>query len=105
MSQFDIHRNVDGRKEITPYVVVVQSRRFDGTRRRVVVPIVVKSAVHSTDPVLNPVFEIEGKQVVLNTLAMVSMPVERLGERIGSLAADGDRIIAAIDLLITRAWD
>jgi toxin CcdB len=42
---------------------------------------------------------------VISPLHMVSIAVERMGERVASLREDGDRVIAAIDLLISRAWD
>jgi toxin CcdB len=51
------------------------------------------------------VVEIEGTKVVLNPLQIVSVAVDRLGDLVVSLKDDGDRVIAAIDLLITRAWD
>lgn len=105
MAQFDVHRNTGAQRAVIPYVVVVQSRRFDGARRRVVIPLVLASTVPSPEPRLNPAFDIEGTKVVLNPLHMVSMAVDRLGDLVVSLKDDGDRVIAAIDLLITRAWD
>lgn len=105
MAQFDVHRNTGSQKSVIPYVVVVQSRRFDLARRRVVIPMVVQSAIQSPDPIFNPAFQIEGSTVVLNPLHMVSMAVDRMGEHVASLRNDGDRVIAAIELLITRAWD
>ncbi|CAN5897035.1 CcdB family protein [soil metagenome] len=105
MAQFDVHRNTGPQEAVIPYVVVVQSRRFDLARRRVVVPMVLESLLEHAEPRLNPAFEIEGTRVVLHPLQLVSVAVERLGDRIGSLKAEGDRVIAAIDLLISRAWD
>jgi len=105
MGQFDVHRNSGPQQAVIPYVVVVQSSRFDSARRRVVIPLVLRSAVPSPDPSLNPGFDVEGRKVVLNPLQIVSIAVDRLGKRVGSLKNDGDRVIAAIDLLITRAWD
>jgi toxin CcdB len=105
MAQFDVHRNTGTQKSVIPYVVIVQSSRFDRARRRVIVPLLLESTLPTTDERLNPMFEIEGKRVVLNPLHMVSMAVDRLGEHVGSLKDDGDRVIAALDLLITRAWD
>jgi toxin CcdB len=40
----------------------------------------------------------------LHTLQSLSIPSDHLGETVCSLADDGDRIIAALDLLISRAW-
>lgn len=105
MPQFDVHRNLGAQRTVIPYVVVVQSRRFDAARRRVVVPLVLASAAPAADPRLNPTFDVEGRRVVLNPLHMVSMAVDRMGELVTSLKEDGDRVIAAIDLLVSRAWD
>lgn len=105
MAQFDVHRNPGRQRGVIPYVVVVQSRRFDAARRRVVIPLVLESTVPSPEPRLNPAFEIEGTKVVLNPLQIVSVAVDHLGELVVSLKNDGDRVIAALDLLITRAWD
>jgi toxin CcdB len=105
MAQFDVHRNTGRQKAVIPYVVVVQSRRFDLARRRVVVPLVLRSEMPSPEPRLNPAFDIDGNAVVLNPLQIVSVAMARLGEHVGSLRIEGDRIIAAIDMLITRAWD
>ena len=105
MAQFDVHRNTGRHKEVIPYVVIVQSRRFDSSRQRVVMPLLLESTVASPDARFTPAFEIKGTRVVLNPLQMVSMPVDRLGEHVGSLKDDGDRVIAAIDLLIARTWD
>jgi toxin CcdB len=104
MAQFDIHRNTGPRKGEVPFVVVVQSRRLDQYSRRIVIPLVARSFVSSTEPNLNPIFEVDGREVVLHPLEIVSVAKDRLGERVGSLEHEGDRIIAAIDLVISRAW-
>lgn len=104
MAQFDVHRNMGAQRAVIPYVVVVQSQRFDKARRRVVIPLVLESAIAHQEPRLNPVFVIEGRRVVLNPLHMVSIALERMGDRVVSVNEHGDQIVAAIDLLITRAW-
>ena len=105
MRQFDVHRNVGSRRATIPYVVIVQSRRFERSRRRLVIPLVVQSELPSVDPRLHPVFDVEGIQVVLEPLQMVSMAADKLGEHVTSLSHEGDRIIAAIDLVVSRAWE
>ena len=104
MAQFDVHRNQGPQKAIIPYVVVVQSSRFDAARRRVIVPLMLQSAYQNPDPSFNPAFEIGDSKVVLNPLHMASIAADRLGKRVASLKTSGDRVIAAIDLLISRAW-
>jgi toxin CcdB len=105
MAQFDVHRNNGPSKAAIPYVVVVQSRRHDRYGRRVVIPLLLRSALPPiAEPPLTPAFEVEGRQVVLNPLEIVSVATDRLGEVVATLAPDGDRIVRAIDELISRAW-
>lgn len=105
MAQFDVHRNTGRLRETIPFVVVVQSSQFDGYRRRVVVPLVRRKTL--AGPLLrtlNPEFTIRNVRVVLHPLDLVSVPVEALGECVGSLAEAGDAIVAALDEVLTRAW-
>ena len=104
MAQFDVHRNGGRHKDAIPFVVVVQSSQFDGYRRRVVVPLVRASTVGKTElPHFNPTFEIRGTAVVLHPLEIVSVPVDQLGPKVGSLGAEGEQIVAALDELLSRA--
>jgi hypothetical protein len=48
---------------------------------------------------------VEGVKVVLNPFEIVSVPVDSLGDRLGSLAGEADAIVAALDELFSRAWD
>jgi toxin CcdB len=105
MSQFDVHRNGGKQKDTIPFVVVVQSGLFDGYRRRVVIPLVRKVEIDPIpNPRLNPTFKVKNVAVVLHPLEIVSVANENLGERVGSLALEGDALIAALDELITRAF-
>jgi len=108
MTQFDVHRNTGRNRTAIPYVVVVQSSWFEKSRRRVVVPLVaadeLRRSTNLPASVLNPVFTVEGAQVVLNPLEIVSVPTEALRDRVASLAQDSDLIIAALDELFSRAW-
>ncbi len=105
MAQFDVHRNPGLHADTIPYVVVVQSAQFDDYKRRGVVPLVrAKSLGSAHFPAFNPSFRIGGTKVVLHPLEMVSIPVDRLGLPVGSLAADGQAIIGALDELLSRAW-
>ena len=109
MSQFDIHRNSGRNREAIPYVLVVQSSLFSRAQRRVVVPLVSAKVLARVGQLpaspVNPVFEVEGCSVVLNPLEIVSIPLEALGEHVGSLAAQGDIVVAALDELFSRAWN
>jgi toxin CcdB len=105
MTQFDVHRNPGRHSDTIPYVVVVQSAHFHSYRRRVVVPLV-RAGTLGPAPfaAFNPTFRVGGIKVVLHPLEIVSVPLDRLGAPVGSLANEGQTIIAALDELFSRAW-
>ena len=103
MAQFDVHRNPGRHRDSIPFVVIVQSTLYDDYRRRVVVPLVNKSSLGKvTNPRFNPTFRIKGQWVVLHPLEIVSVAKENLGELVASLKEEGNKIIAALDELLTR---
>lgn len=103
MAQFDVHRNPGRYRDRIPFVVIVQSTLYDDYRRRVVVPLVNKSSLGKvTNPRFNPTFRINGQWVVLHPLEIVSVAKDNLGELVASLKEEGDKIIAALDELLTR---
>jgi toxin CcdB len=105
MAQFDVHRNSGKHKDTIPFVVVVQSTQFDSYRRRVVVPLVRASAIGKISFAgFNPTFKIRSISVVLHPLEMVSVPVDQLGDVVGSLRDESQLIVAALDELFSRAW-
>ncbi|HEX4051153.1 MAG TPA: CcdB family protein [Steroidobacteraceae bacterium] len=105
MAQFDVHRNLGRHRDNIPFVVVVQSSLFDGYRRRVVVPLVRKGGLGQLpNERLNPLFRVKNVIVVLHPLEMVSIANDQLGERVGSLATNGDAIVGALDELLSRAF-
>jgi len=97
--------NLGNHKDSIPFVVVVKSAQFDNYRRRVVVPLVRASALgkisHGT---FNPTFKIRGTSVILHPLEIVPIPVDRLGARVGSLKAESQSVMAALDELLMQAW-
>lgn len=107
MAQFDVHLNTGPKRETVPMVVVVQSSLFDTYRRRVVVPLVLRSALARSATVatrLNPVFKIKGQTLVLHPLDMVSVAIEQLGPCVATLSDQGQAISDALDELLTRSW-
>lgn len=105
MAQFDVHRNGGRHADTIPYVVVVQSALYDDYSRRVVVPLVKASALSAIpSPRFNPTFKIGKVAVVLHPLELVSVAVDKLGKPVASLESEGNRIIGALDELLSRAW-
>nr|WP_208413292.1 CcdB family protein [Xanthomonas cannabis] len=101
--QFDIYANV-GRNKNIPYVVVVQSKIFDASPRRVVVPLAIASAHSPTPSRFTPEFVVAGQRVVLQPLEMTSVPLSVLTHPAGSLRDEGQRIVDALDELFTRSF-
>ena len=108
MAQFDVHLNPGPMRATVPMVVVVQSSLFDGYRRRVVVPLVLRSALPAGSKIagtrMNPLFKIKGQSLVLHPLDMVSVAMDQLGPCVGSLADQGQQVVDALDELLTRSW-
>lgn len=108
MAQFDIYRNIGRQQQSIPFVVVVQSSLYDRYRRRVVVPLVRRSSLTGFDALnasrMNPLFTVDGIEVVLHPLEIVSVGLDQMGDKVGSLAGEGNRITDALDELLTQAW-
>ncbi|MEY3509446.1 MAG: hypothetical protein RJA56_1076 [Pseudomonadota bacterium] len=108
MAQFDVHLNPGPMRATVPMVVVVQSSLFDDYRRRLVVPLVLRSALPAGAKVagtrMNPVFKIKGQTLVLHPLDMVSVAMDQLGPCVASLADQGPLMADALDELLTRSW-
>ncbi|MEW6490600.1 MAG: CcdB family protein [Thermodesulfobacteriota bacterium] len=102
MAQFDVHRNGNPHtcRDI-PYLLDVQSDLLDPLATRVVVPLVRLAAVPTPVRHLNPVFEVQGKRVVLSTPELAGIPRSALGEKVENLAQRRDEIIRALDVLFT----
>ena len=103
MSQFSLYKNENkSSKKVYPYFVNVQSDLLDDLNSRIVIPLSSsKETNNKTAKGLCPVFQIDGKDYVLLTHQMTSVPTSLLkGE---ALNIDNYRyeILGAIDLLLT----
>ncbi|MCC6472801.1 MAG: CcdB family protein [Burkholderiales bacterium] len=103
MPQFDLYRNPNpATRARIPWLLDVQAGLLDFLSTRVVVPLarpeVLKGKLAER---LNPVFSIEGRQMVLLAPELASVPRKSLGEPVANLAANRNEIIAALDLVIT----
>jgi toxin CcdB len=108
VAQFDVHANKGRLADSIPFIVIVQSRLFEEYRRSIVVPLVRKRFAAGTPTALrarlNPVFKVRNIDVVLHPLDMVSVALDQMGPRVGSLAAHGQAISDALDEVLTRSW-
>jgi toxin CcdB len=106
MAQFDVHANHGRNRARIPFVVVLQSARFEASRRRVVAPLLDAEALGAATSDTMPDFTVGQQRVVLDPFQIQTVPREALGERVGSLADDmsADAIQRAIDELFSRAF-
>ncbi|MDD5718031.1 MAG: CcdB family protein [Sulfuricurvum sp.] len=99
MAQFDVYRNRNLlTSEEIPYLIDIQAELLSHLSTRVVIPFSSKAKALRH---LNPIFVIEGKEVVLMTQEMAGVEQMYLGERIISLSEYRSEIIAAIDFMIS----
>lgn len=102
MRQFDILPNPSRETAArVPYLVVLQNDLLRELSTTVVAPLIQKAEFGRPASVLNPVFEVQGEQVVLSVAELAGISRHQLGEPVGSVAGRRDEILAAIDLLFT----
>ena len=103
MAQFDVYRDPNpATRARVPYLLDVQSDLLDTLATRVVVPLCKPEVLRGKlAERLNPVFEVEGRKMVLLTPELAGVSRKALGEKIANLANRRDSIIAALDLVIT----
>ena len=95
MARFDYHR-VDG-----DLLLDCQADTHRHLNSRVVAPLLLPEEVPSGLGRLHPIFEVEGEQRVLATHLLTAMPLRTLGHPAGSLRANQDEIMSALDMLLT----
>ena len=104
MAQFDVYKI---NRRSAPYVVAVQSARFDRLPTRVVIPFVaLRQDRDMFDDNLAPSIRIENIDVMLAPWQIFTIPVAALGPVVASLADDSvsSRIIRGLDELISQAY-
>ena len=105
MAQFDVFRNPGRQREAVPFVVVLQSARLDRAGTRFVAPLVRSEAARVVEHYLAPRFVVEGVELVLDVFNLATLPADRLGRPVGSLADEASRarLIRALDELVSQA--
>jgi toxin CcdB len=103
MAQYDVHRNRGRSAGMRPYLIVVQSGLLHRWNRRVVVPL---ARTDAFEPALdlNPWVIVAGDRCRLLAHEIANVPIQTLGELVANLDADSDRIVAALDLVLSRGF-
>ena len=86
-------------RAVTPYLMDVQNNFIDRVGSRMVIPLRQADAFGPCMRDLNPLFEISGKRVVLDTAAMAAFPASALKKPVASLVTRQADIVAALDTL------
>jgi toxin CcdB len=81
------------------YVLDVQSDLLDNFKTRVVVPLLPAASVPPPMRKLHPIFEINGRKLVMATHLIATVPARELGESRLNLTKHHDDIVAALDML------
>lgn len=100
MPQFDVYRHpVEAWRELTPYVVDVQSSWVTRSDLRLTVPLLRKT-LSSGDNRLYPLFTVQGETFVFDTLSIVAYPASDLRRPIASLSAQAEAVFSAVDFAL-----
>ncbi len=100
MARFDVYAHPDAEiRKKTPFLLDVQNSFIDGLETRVVVPLRATSFHRLTLQDLNPQFEVNGRDVIMDTAALAAMPMRELGRHVASLGHHRSDIVSALDSL------
>ncbi|WP_027053875.1 CcdB family protein [Mesorhizobium erdmanii] len=81
------------------YLLDVQSDLLDSFNTRVVVPLLPVATVPPPMRKLHPIFEINGRKLIMATHLIAAVPASELGETRLNLTKHHDDIVAALDML------
>jgi toxin CcdB len=102
MAQFDVYLNPNSStRQAIPYLLDIQADLLDMLATRVVVPLVRAEIMGLSASTLNPKFTIADTVVVMSSAELAGVAHRSFGEKVVSLKAQRDEIIAALDLLFT----
>ena len=103
MAQFDVYKNKNPQsKSVYPYFVDIQSELLSDLQTRVVVPLTKLTSLRKK-PIrdLTPVVNIGGSSYLLLVPQLAGIATKELGEKVDSVTAHRDEIVAAMDFLVT----
>lgn len=100
MARFDAYANPDlGERGHTPFLLEVQNDYISGLQSRVVIPLRTEAAFGPRARDLNPLLDVAGQAVVLDTAAMAAVPLVLLRPPAQPLQAGRADVLAALDTL------
>lgn len=96
MARFDVYRDPSG-----IFLLDCQADVLSDLNTRFVVPLLSQDHAPVAGYRLNPSFQIEGAPFVLYPQFAASVPVRDLSKAVASLGGEADRIVSALDMLIS----
>jgi toxin CcdB len=100
VARFDVYTHPDAAaRKNTPYLLDIQNEYIDSLATRIVIPLRPVALYKNRLRDLNPVFEILGKQVVLDTASMAAFPTRELIKSVANLQDKTEEIVAALDCI------
>jgi toxin CcdB len=105
VAQFDVHANPSGQRDAIPFVVILQNARYTRARTRCVAALVRRSLAAPEPHGLAPHFTVTGIDVVLNVFNLATVPLDRLGPSVASLADDvsAAKLVRALEEFTAQA--
>ena len=100
MARFDVHANPYApERSRTPFVLDVQNDHLGPLATRVVIPLRSPKTFGTPARGLNPIIEIEGKPVVLDTASLAPVPVALLKRPVARADRWSAQVLDALDTL------
>ena len=101
MARFDVYAHPDAElRKTTPYLIDVQNSFLASLTTRVVIPLRSSEYISNRLRDLNPVFEIAGQEIVLDTAAMAAFPTAFLKRPASDFSKHAAVVTGAIDTLL-----
>ena len=104
MPQFAVYRNRNPASRTRfPLLLDIQSDLLEGLATRVVVQLALATSAARSRSMrtLTPILKFEGKEFLMLMPQVAGIPACELGPTAGHLASDRDKIIAAVDFLLS----
>lgn len=95
MARFDVYKN----PEAGGYLLDVQANLLNHLNTRVVVPLLPQSSAPAAAAKLNPIFNVQGKNLVMVTQFMAAVPNTLLKTPVLNLEPSRNEITTALDFL------
>ncbi|WP_284614550.1 CcdB family protein [Aquabacterium humicola] len=100
MARFDVYANPFApERSHTPFVLDMQNDHLGPIGTRVVIPLRAPKGFGMPAQGLNPVLQVDGKSVILDTASLAPVPSTLLKKPIANLAGHRDELLDALDTL------